>query len=358
MDMLPGPPGNYLSAADRGFLRHWGLCAACGRRGRKILRNATFSCIHDSSNIDAQCREGLLRFLLSLSDQQLVMALAMTIAALTQRCDISVYEFNVVTGLVYLSSLTHIATLIVLRHYFRQNRAVRNVRVCAMLANIVLLLFLTLESAAAEEIDISAPVQCVLQAPWMLNAQFKLSWWTVLPNVIIIVWQYIVAVSLLYLQEGEDLLDRLLSYLLRFYCRHPDTGKMLSGVEFENWHTEYVVQSVNRPGSANEIENLLARISLLGEDKPLRRRTRLTLVYLWREFDNAFLCELPTLLFNASYSSTQLVLSRINKPSIKGSQNTLDFGQVMPLLLLTIPVLTILETYYGRSNFLLFLYIY
>jgi hypothetical protein len=122
MDLLPGPPGNYLTAADRGFLMRWGLCADCGRRRTKASKNVTSACIHTSPKIDAQCREGLLRFLLSLSDQQLVIALAMTIAALNQHCDISVYEFNVVTSLVYLALLTHIATLIVLRHYFREKK--------------------------------------------------------------------------------------------------------------------------------------------------------------------------------------------------------------------------------------------
>jgi hypothetical protein len=159
----------------------------------------------------------------------------------------------------------------------------------------------------------------------MMQVRFSGSGFALLLNVIIIVWQYIFAISILYLRETEDVSDWILFYLLRFYCRHPETGCKLSGDEFENWHKENLVHSVQRPGRVNRIKNLLARIKSSEPGRPLSRRSLLTWMYLWNVYNNAFLGQLPSLLFNMSYSATQLVFSRTDKPAIQGSRSTRRF---------------------------------
>lgn len=59
-------------------------------------------------------------FLLSLSDQQLLTGLAVLIAGFGRWNRIQVYHWELVTDLAFVSSNTHIATLAVLRKYFRE----------------------------------------------------------------------------------------------------------------------------------------------------------------------------------------------------------------------------------------------
>lgn len=60
--------------------------------------------------------EALERFVLTLSDQQLVTGLSVLIAAFV-KCDISVYSFGIVTAVGWFSCMTHLSTLIVLKRY-------------------------------------------------------------------------------------------------------------------------------------------------------------------------------------------------------------------------------------------------
>jgi hypothetical protein len=81
------------------------------------------------------------RFLLVLSDQQLVTGLAITTATLSNRCTISLYEFNIVTSLAYFSILTHINCLPMLREHLSEKKLATNCRVFVGSGFLVLLWF-------------------------------------------------------------------------------------------------------------------------------------------------------------------------------------------------------------------------
>jgi hypothetical protein len=85
--------------------------------------------------------EALTKFILSLSDQQLVTGLAILIASLSNRCRVSLYEFRVVVSLAWFSSTTHQATLRVLQRYLFANKVVRNWRIFAMVCLVIMLVF-------------------------------------------------------------------------------------------------------------------------------------------------------------------------------------------------------------------------
>ena len=58
------------------------------------------------------------------------------VAAIANRCQLSLFKFNIVVSLGWFSVPTRLATLILLREYFLHNRIVRNIRIIAMLASI------------------------------------------------------------------------------------------------------------------------------------------------------------------------------------------------------------------------------
>lgn len=78
------------------------------------------------SEAKEQRRERVERFVLALSDQQLVTGLAIMIAGHARRYSMSVYHFNIVSSLAWFSSATHLATLGTLREYFIKRPSVRN----------------------------------------------------------------------------------------------------------------------------------------------------------------------------------------------------------------------------------------
>lgn len=69
-----------------------------------------------SKDKSTRTREALEGFLLSFSDQQLVTGFAMLVAMFIKG-DITIYSFQVATGVAWFSSTIHLSTLIVLRRY-------------------------------------------------------------------------------------------------------------------------------------------------------------------------------------------------------------------------------------------------
>lgn len=81
----------------------------------------------------------MTRFVLALSDQQLVTGLAILITGYSQRCAMSGYHFDLVTDLAWFSSTTHLSTLAVLQEYLIQNPVLKAFRVAGILAMLILL---------------------------------------------------------------------------------------------------------------------------------------------------------------------------------------------------------------------------
>ncbi|MCJ1437996.1 hypothetical protein MMC27_007383 [Xylographa pallens] len=109
-----------------------------------------------------QRREALKKFVLTLSDQQLVTGIAILVACFANWCRTSVYELNMVVSLAWFSSATHLATLDVLQDYFQHNRVVRNWRMIGMVAIVLLLIAgLLLTGFYNNGNDFSAPLPCL-----------------------------------------------------------------------------------------------------------------------------------------------------------------------------------------------------
>lgn len=164
--------------------------------------------------MDSQRRKGLNAFILALSDQQLVTGLAMITAALAQRCSISCYEFQVVNSLAWLSSTTHLITLIVLQEHFLENKVVRNYRAFGMLSMFVLLSYVTIVSSASYSADKSSPILCIMSnADSMMNIDFI--------SVFCLAVSYGEDITNLYIKDIDPLDSRVKTIFERYCCRLP-----------------------------------------------------------------------------------------------------------------------------------------
>lgn len=104
--------------------------------------------------------------ILTLSDQQLVTGLAILIAAFVRWNEITVYHWEIVTDLAFVASNTHLCTLAILRHPFRQHewRWARLWRVTTMVIFAILLFVANIYTGYRYWDDFTAwPMRCVAQ---------------------------------------------------------------------------------------------------------------------------------------------------------------------------------------------------
>lgn len=81
----------------------------------------------------------LSKNLLALADTQIMTGLAVQFTAVLKHCELSIYHFQIVTELAFLTTVTHLLTLVTLRNYFVKNKWVNLPRIFFMAANLGLL---------------------------------------------------------------------------------------------------------------------------------------------------------------------------------------------------------------------------
>ncbi|KAF2846863.1 hypothetical protein T440DRAFT_431995 [Plenodomus tracheiphilus IPT5] len=107
----------------------------------------------------------LSKNLLAFSDTQLLTGLAIQFTAMLKHCQMSVYHFRVVTELAFLTTVTHLLTVVALRNYFVKNRWINLPRIFFMLGNLGLLGYTSFVAYSYElaNINISQSLACFFQ---------------------------------------------------------------------------------------------------------------------------------------------------------------------------------------------------
>jgi hypothetical protein len=204
-----------------------------------------------------------------------------------------------------------------------------------MIVNLILLMYTSMVAAATYAVDSSARVQCV-----MGNISSDADYLNVIITVIFLFFAYFQSIFQLY---G----DTLVKTRLQAYCCKKEGGPQLDEEEFEQWYEEEVNRSKTRPGSNAKREFLWKRAMTLHKDDRIGgKRVVCLLRAISFDYQESFLSEIPSLLLSASYGVTQVVVSRMNPPEISNSENTVDFGQIVPLFLLILPIMAAAEVYY------------
>lgn len=288
--------------------------------------------------------KGLERFVLALSDQQLVTGLAILIAAYTNRCTLTLYNFNIVATLAWFSSTTHLSTLAVLRVYFMDRPRVRDWRVAAMLSLLGLL-------SAAQFVqyltkDSRKPIQCALNRLWDL---YYLDLMT----------QSLIQLALVEIFLFVTYCDRI----GRLYSHDPDWA-------IQGWIIEFAIHKFATRKAMPSLEGILIATSKRSKAeqgaaiKRLRQRRRYCryvlrqklkgnhlarwfaqVAFISEEISHAFLSDLLTLLFGVVFGVSRIIVVR--KRPVSGDHNTMNFGQIVPLLLMALPILAAGEALFG-----------
>lgn len=309
--------------------------------------------IDESTTRDDKARrrrvKGLEKFILALSDQQLITGLGIFIAAYHMRCSMSFYHFKIVSTLAWFSSTTHLSTLSVLRVYLIQHPRLRNWRVTGMVCMLVMLILA--QTVSASNKDLSLPIQCVLASPSRDSdrAADKLGTYYSLSLII----GYLLVVYI--------------NRVVRLYSYDPDFSVL-------HWMGEWCGRQLGKRSSirtlpmiilkasrdsqieAGEVcrsmkeRNRIAKLASMLYRK--RRRSLYLMAWIYAEVGHAFLGQILTLTFGLTYGVAEVITVRNVVPTqgLAQDQNTMEFGQVLPLLLITLPFLQVGEIYYGKPT--------
>lgn len=312
------------------------------RPERQIVEASNDQPLFGSLLAQKRRRQNFQRFMLALSDQQLVTGLAVMIAGYSKRCSMSTYHFNIVSSLAWFSSATHLATLGALREYFVTNPSIRNWRVAGMAALLGLILYAQVVMFSRK--DNSLSIQCVLEYP-SVSADY--------PDIIVLAATVGFLVRMYTLRIG------------RLFSVDPDwslsvwlVGILIKRLAPESHQSEVAGTAsldVSERGALIRKEQERKRYRRLKDFMVKNRKTALqaygfALVFMIVELDYAYLSQITTLLFDFVYCIVQIFIMRFSTPmqGISGSQDEMGFGQLMPLLFLILPFLTVLEVYSGK----------
>ena len=336
-----------------------------------------------SRNARERRSKGLAKFILALSDQQLVTGLAILIAGFVSPYSMSLYHFNIIAALGWFSSTIHLSTLAVLRVYFIEHPRLRDWRVGAMLSVLALLTIAQVVTTAST-LDNSVPFCCAFTS----GSSEDLDLVSIISIIVIVFFlgtAYTNRIVRLYTPYPEWSVQGWLvnAVVVAFHKRSPLSNlteiaiacSKLPQVEQDkirwkvNMRQQYLGQElvdvvIRSPSKSkaeqgvlwqnmNERRRYNAHYVLLGSGSSgWKRRFRFIVMMMMIEIGHSFLGDLLTLLFGIVYGITQILVDRSDEPSagIVGSQNHISFGQLVPLLLILLPLFAAGEVYFGNSN--------
>ena len=314
--------------------------------------------------------KGLERFILTLSDQQLVTGLAVLIAAYINLRTRSMYHYRIIVALAWFSSTTHLSTLAVLRVYFTDHPKIRNWRVVAMVAVLGLLVVAQFTSSLGA--DASIPSGCIFQtlpgsdfsnnsdnSTSISNSTANSPISTLDPLSITQLLLILIFLAASYSNRICPLYSHDPDWAVQYWLVDTIMEKLGMGSRFDNIEKIIIASShCSRTEQGTILRSIRDRrrlanhLNFLMTNRPGRLAQILSEIsFINREIGNTFLSELLTLTFGVTYGIAQVVVARENCPpaGLVGDQNAMGFGQLVPLLLMALPVLAAGEVYSGES---------
>ena len=284
----------------------------------------------------------LIRFILVLSDLQLVTGLAVLIGALANPWCVSGYELLVVTSLAWFSAMTHLATLDVLQEYFCQKTFLRDCRILAMVLNLFLLIAAILAIIWYDRTFAVEPLACTDHGNWRSRSLYDGDLLYILEGVV----PSFVQVVFLLLAFADRILNLYgtsptfgghTTRLVRVYCylhmRHRFPGRDRTSA-----------------GRMVELEQALSRNEEHDQQEYIERRGRVSTSTVLNHYLQSFLSNIATLFFVLSYGLSLVIVSRTSyAPKLEAGANRMDFGQIVPLILLALPPLAAAEVFLGKN---------
>ncbi|KAL8714638.1 MAG: hypothetical protein Q9220_001587 [cf. Caloplaca sp. 1 TL-2023] len=267
---------------------------------------------------------------MALSDQQLLVGIAILITGFIEHCSISVYHFALASDLAWFSSNTHLTTLTVIHDYLIERKTLRNWRVMLMLAIFTMMMACTILEGHISWFDSwNCPAQCLFDdVRGNIGGEPQKS---MIANIVLLVYGYTDAILGV---TRSDQMDALL------YERPVNKMKQ----------------------TRSSIHKKRATMNTRASRMPRFRKLMLfvnegvmILVIKLYQSAAAFLGSITIgLCFDYSWFAIGLwgIIEDRDIPAdlIDGNENGWGFGQIVPVLLLSSILLTFKELYTGSAS--------
>ena len=272
-----------------------------------------------------------------MSDQQIVTGIAIMVAGFAQWETISVYHWEIVLYLAWMSSNTHLTTVTLLRPYLQKRNTLKTWRVTGMGILLVLLLVgLSLTTSDYWNLATS-------EGYYVIRATAKSD------------WNSAGAMARCYWQEafvhGINI-DAPFSYAIIVFAYIWKTWSLWDS-EFatRRWYRDWFLDSLGR-----RIVNQARKIDpeqfdhLIRNPRVLGYRI-LMACYLGffaiSDFCESFLASLWALLLLYMWGALVLFAARNSVPAaVREDENYWNFGQVLPIMLLMLPIVAVFEHFF------------
>jgi hypothetical protein len=230
-------------------------------------------------------------------------------------------------ALSWLAATTHLSTLIVLREYFYANPVVRNWRILGIVTFLILLTFFQIVSVisdgAEDTIDIATPIQCIIDGRTRGREYSPLR--VALGTYALVFF----------------LLPQYIGRTIALFC-NPEAVGNTGGLYYASNYAGRL-----RKAECCDQQQLLDNARI--QQHALRRRDAIVIPFggsFVRHYMASFLSDLPFILyFLFSGLSDSTVVTWFYGVDTTGDHSRFGFGQVVPLALLIIPILTASEIY-------------
>lgn len=237
------------------------------------------------------------RYILGLSDQQLVTGISiLTIGFINLSRGISAYHFGLITSLGMFSCSAHLASVISLRRYFQENHEVTRIRIGLML------LFAVLQSVSLIilGIPLPKPMYSQLSCPAVQLIKHDVLSWRLLGIAFTLLLLFCYWAALSYVYPNAEVF--FTKWLLTKPLECVEYAFSLHGFHetFMHWRPHFPSLALSH-----------------------------TLQCVW------WVCSFIT----------SLVIRKSNTSTVEASWG---FGQILAVLLIAIPFLNAIETYYGK----------
>ena len=277
------------------------------------------------------------KFVLALSDQQLVTGIAILVAVFANQCRVSIYELNIAITLSWFSATTHLSTLDVLHRYFRENKVVRNWRMVGMVG---VLLLLTPGLVIVEIYVFVSPVvpmQCAKYLPEDDDAGIG-----PLASVFVIAYLCVAYASRLYKTFTSDdgsMIDPewlVWNFVLRIFSKLTKAER------------HAIVEKAINVCNTRRMVAIEQKLEELAAKPKFTKRLGLCI----GAYTRSFLHLIAALTFLLSYGMSGVAATRWLDYHIdlEEESSTWGFGQIVPLILLILPMLAFAEIFYGEQN--------
>jgi hypothetical protein len=321
-------PTEFLNDIDRAAVRVLRRAFA-SLRTRLHWPNAT-------ETVDDEAREDRLQafqtFMLSMTDQVLASDLAILIATFARHVDITLYSVDVVIALGCLACTVHLAMVPLLIDHLRKHHVTKVSRSILMLAGAIMLVtLLVLRLSDTWRNNTHIYLRCAVRDLQLDVWYDPIGFATRLLVPVVILLGYCEVTMLLYCSGEDSAPTNWLDRLNRWNAYLPNTSSRSRA----QW-----LQYAPRKAAQNITSLRAQRLYAICYAE----------VWAFHACQGSFLWTILWLLSANVYGVTSVFVARSKTAGISGDRDQMGYGQIVPLVLLVLPVLAAIQGVYGELS--------